>query len=452
MAAAALIGMQAGPTLAATPGDSSTSATSSTTAPASPDPSTTGPSSPDPSSTSPLGTPDLTLIKPPGSGEDTTLPLGTGVIGDFEAILTNSGADAPAATLTITLPAGLTVNEDFGVYRDDDYQDPESDEGGDQLDCTTVTATTVTCALGDVTTAANTLLDIPVEPTATAVIGDTGTFTVSALADSGLDSNPDDNSVSASVVYAGIAHLKVDLTATSTKVAVGSTTGVTVTVDNEGPQPAPAAIGIIGLDTDHFTFDGFTGKLLPIDDAPPASAAAAPAVALAKLHGTSAASVNSVATASDDSIPLLAWDIGTIDSGKSASAVATLKAVSLGTTHLLVGAISAAGDPACDEGGGSTGIPAVAAPSCDDEAFLTLHAIKAAPISSSPTTSPTTGASTTSGAAAAAGSGTSVTGIADTGAPVQQLGYYALLATSIGALLLLLGSVTYRRRPAPRHR
>jgi hypothetical protein len=364
---------------------------------------------PKPKAAAPI-VPDLVLALPPDSGEEGVLPLGPDEDGDFEAILTNTGAAAAASTLTITLPVGLTVDQEFGVYRDDQYLD-DDDDGGVQLDCTTVSASTITCVLGAVAGGANTLLDIPVTPTPAAVVGTVGRFTVGALADTGLDADPADNTVSASVLFAGIAHIKATLSSPTTRVVVGKSIKVTATISNAGPQPALNASGFVGLEATHFTITGFTGTQLGLES--PTVVRDAAAVHADQKVAAGAKKAPIVTTAG---VQIVLWDAGTIAAGRSISAVITLRAVSPGRDLLALLSGSDAEDPPCEDFGSEA--------ACQNTAELALTAI-AVPPKPSHSASPNSRGQQ----------------LADTGpARVGRLTIGSILTVLLGALLLAIGT------------
>lgn len=374
-----------------------------------------------------LALPDLRLSLP-FSGERETLPLGTGDDGDFEVILRNAGGGTPAATLTITLPAGLTVDNRAGVFRDDSYQN-ENDFGGDQLDCSAVTPTVVHCALGAVAAGVDTLLDIPVQATPAAKVGTTGTFTVSALSDDGLDQNPSDNSVHGTVLFAGTAHLVVTVTPTHSTVTVGKSAVLTAQVRNDGPNPALDALGAVILENGHFTITGFTGHRVDLPGLLTAnpSASSKPVLLAPVRRAFHRATFHRHATGAGASSALLArgtsfvlWDAGTIAPGKSVSATITVKALSFGKDRLAVLARSAAGDGACTVPNPSS--------QCDNLKIVNLRAVRAVTAPNGPTT------------------GRTGPVLAETGPSAQTapLILGGTLAIALGSALLLLT----RRRPA----
>jgi hypothetical protein len=378
-----------------------------------------------------LSIPGLRLTKPNGSGENRILPLGTGLDGDFEAIMTNSGGDAASATLTITLPAGLTIDRGFGVYRDDDYRSP-SDTGGHRLDCTTPQDNVVRCALGAVDAGANALLDIPVQAQKSAPVGEVGTFVVNALADSGLDRSPSDNTVRGSVRFTGTAHLVASLRPTRLKVVVGKTGKLVATVHNRGPNTALKALGLIALRNDRFSIVGFSGRQLALGGSSGMGM-------LARAHwGARSPGTSPTAAATPSGTPFVLWNVGTIAPGKSAKSTITLKAITKGSDELLLVAASVAGDPSCQS--------ETQTANCRAAVFAQLTAVKAAP---KPTKSPGPTHTTSPHAPSSHHSGPI---LADTGpTDAQSLTLFGTVSIVVGAALLVLGSARPLRVRTRRH-
>jgi hypothetical protein len=377
-----------------------------------------------------LSIPDLMLTKPNGSGESRILPLGSGVDADFEAILTNGGGDAPAATLTITLPAGLTVDRTLGVYRDDDYRGV-GDVGGHRLDCT-AKANVVSCALGAVDAGANALLDIPVLAQKSAPVGKVGTFVVNALADNGLERTPANNTVRGSVRYTGIAHLVSSFRPAKLSVVVGKKGKLVATVVNRGPNPALKALGLVALRNGRFSIVGFSGGQLSLG-------AAGGMGLLARAHwGARSHGTSPTAAATASGTPIVLWNVGTIAPGKSAKTTITLKALAKGSDDLLLIAASLAGDPACQSDTNPV--------NCKSAVFAHLTAVKAPPAPSKsvqPSQRPTPAAPSThhTGPILAA------TGPSD----AASLTVVGALAIVIGAGLVALGSARPIRARTRRH-
>jgi hypothetical protein len=283
----------------------------------------------------PLAMPDLTVTEPSGSGESRVVPLGTGVDADFQAILSNMGGIASAAALTMTLPVGMRIDRSFGIYRDDEYRSAV-DTGGVKLRCATVASHVVRCALGAVPTGTSALLDIPVQPTSKAPVGQTGTFAVTALANNRLEANRDDNTVHGSVQFTGAAHLVVSVMPHPLRATVGHASRLVVAIHNSGPDPAVRALALVEVRSAHFTIVRFSGK-----QQPPPSAGASPRWGSRWTSGTAAA----LASAGK---PSVVWKIGSIPSGRTVRAVVRLHARSAGQDELLVAAGSSAGDPPCE--------------------------------------------------------------------------------------------------------
>ena len=215
------------------------------------------------SNTVSLSGPDLGLSVPTDSGEDQILPLGTGQTGFYDAELTNPGADATGVTLTITVPKGLTIDTTADpVTRDDHWQ---TDDGADAapITCTTPSST-MTCVVGAVAHDADTLLEIPVTATPHGTPGAEVQLIMSVTPDAGVEANPADNTLTATIRLTGIAVLDFTLTPSAHRVQIGATIDITTSVRNDGPQPAEEAVALALTDTDTtFKIVGFTGNTAP---------------------------------------------------------------------------------------------------------------------------------------------------------------------------------------------
>jgi len=341
--------------------------------------------------------PDLSIALTPDSGEDQVGFLGTGQNLDFAVDVANLGFGSPDSTLTLSLPPGMQLGPD-GVARDAD---------GSSLVCAPA-AGTVSCDLGPLAGApADPTIVIDLTTAGQEPIGSTVTLTATVSANTGTDTDPSNNSVSAELTYTGIARLHFGLQPSARSVAVGASTTVTLRVSNAGPQPAPATLGLAILIGDNFTISNFTGSPLPTT----MSRAQLAQAQLLSATGPAAGSAPPVAPAAGGGSGVL-WFIGNLPAGSSASATLTLTAVKPGPARLAMLALSGAGDPGCT------------AADCPP-AELTLTAVRPSAPSSSP-------------AAPAAGGGDA---LASTGASVRP--------AETGGLLLLLGAglvVAGRRR------
>lgn len=289
----------------------------------------------------PLTHPDFVLSIPPNSGEDKAAFLGTGRTAGYGAALTNRGGPASAATLTLRLPTGLRLDIADGVERVD------FDKSGagtvTEVSCAHGGSAVVTCPIGAVAHGADILLLIPVTATATGKPGTYGTFHLSVKPTNEPDQKASDNALFGRVKFTGIAVLRLSLKASATKVPVGKSVKITVRVHNNGPQAAGETFGILLADTAHFRVTKFsTSKKVP---GPEYQIIAAPP----SIGG------------------IVAWNAGTIAAHHTATATLTLKAKSVGTTHVEFFGQSDAGDPGCDSESGP----------CGEDTTVTLHAIKA---------------------------------------------------------------------------
>ncbi len=356
-----------------------------------------------------LNAPDLAVTLTPGSGEDQVGFLGTGRDIDVAVDVENDGYGAPNSTLTIGLPVGMTLGRD-GVTRDTDDS---------ALTCRPGAGSTITCDLGPVgrgvvdPTLVIDLVTMPHPPVGTTV---PVTFSVAPNAGEGVDSNPADDQTSVRVLYTGSAALSTTITPASSKVALGQTTKVRLTIHNAGPQTAPETLAFAVVIGSQFEVTGFTGKSLPIDPNPGSASAAA----LRRAHLLTAPTLSPAAglpLASTAEGTELLWLVGDIPDGGSVSAVVSLKAQKLGQAQLGLLAISGAGDPNCPDF------------NCDPT-MVSVQVVKAAP-------------APTSSAPAPAGSGTA--GLANTGASSRPAAFGGLFLLA-GFAMLYAGRRPTRRR------
>lgn len=270
-----------------------------------------------------LNQPDIAVALTPGAGEEQLGFLGTGSDLAFVVDVANLGYGTPQTTIEVDLPVGTTLGAN-GVVRD---------AGGPPLTCTPDAgdAQHLLCDLGTVLHTTGTddpTIVIDVTTTAAAPIGAVAPITVSAMPNpgEGTDTDQTNNSVTARFQFSGSARLSYTVTAAKTKVALGSSTTVKLTVHNAGPQPANETIAFSVLAGQAFSITGFTGNTT----LPPsvANLAGAP-----KPAGT------------DEVL----WYVGTIPAGRSVSAVLTIKATKLGSSNVGLFAVSTATDPGCPD-------------------------------------------------------------------------------------------------------
>ena len=392
------------------------------------------------SNTVALRGPDLALSIPPNSGEDQILPLGTGQTGFYDAELTNAGADATGVTLTITVPTGLAIDTSADpVTRDDHWQ---TDDGADAapIACAPPSGHTMTCTVGAVAQGVDTLLEIPITATPAGAPGTEVQLIMKVAPDAGLEANPDDNTLTATIRLTGIAVLDFTLTPSAHRVHIGATVDITTSVRNDGPQPAEESVALALTDTDtSFKIVDFTGNTTP--PALPALAARA-AKHVAGLNreaaGRSAATtpgrLGTLGTPGASATPgtpgtSVIWFIGTIPAHSTAKATLKLKAVAAGTTQLAFLGGSDAGNPVCDN-------PASDTTACHQFTEITITAVSAAASTPPPTSSaPTTPVATPLG---------------NTGSPAGALLLAGLAAVALGAALTVAAG-RIRPRARPRH-
>lgn len=355
--------------------------------------------------------PDLAVTLTPDSGEDQVGFLGTGQTLDLLVDVANVGYGTPLSTLTITLPAGMTLGPD-GVSRDSD---------GSTLNCTSGIGNTGVCDLGQlVRGASDPTLHIELASAGNEPVGSTVPVTVAAAPNpgEGVDSNPANDSATVQVLYTGSARLSYTLTPASSKVAIGHTTTVKLTVHNSGPQPAPGTLAFAIVVGDRFTVTKFTGAMQPLPGTmtPGITTLSRQAHLLAPPKAGQGGGVTAAPTASGGTG--LLWFIGDIPVGGSVSAMLTVKATALGKAQVGLLAVSGAGDPNCTND------------KCEP-ATITLSAVAAA--------------AALPAAAATPGAAPVAPALANTGASTRP--------AAIGATLLVLGlALTFgaRRRFALR--
>jgi len=287
-----------------------------------------------------LGEPDLVASLPAWAGETGTLPLGTGNIGDFAVGVTNRGADSTGGTLTITLPAGLTVDLAAAVLRGEGSTPDALLFGGQPLTCSSAAAT-VTCAVGALAHSEHIVLDIPLKAVAGPAPESTGTFRAAVVPDDLPDSNPADNGISARFRFTGIAQLHVRAVPAEHRVRVGRSVTVRLSVTNNGPQPARQTIGVVlSGSAKHFAITSFSGRKLGAEGG----------------------------LLPDDPKRSAVWNIGTLASGHTITARLVLKARSKGKVRILFSGASVAGDPKC---------ATVASRGCQENSVVALTAVPA---------------------------------------------------------------------------
>ncbi|WP_157749194.1 DUF11 domain-containing protein [Jatrophihabitans sp. GAS493] len=168
-------------------------------------------------------TPDLKLSIPAGGGSSSALVQRGGAIADVSLQL--DGPSSYGATLTLTVQAGAAIYE--------------VDTNGDAATCTKA-ANVYTCTLG--TLHGSTDIDVGLQVAASAAIGATGSIHAVVAPVGGSDPKPADNTVNAPYEVVGNATLHQSVTPSSATVAVGSTTTLTATLRNDGPDPATNAV------------------------------------------------------------------------------------------------------------------------------------------------------------------------------------------------------------------
>jgi hypothetical protein len=346
--------------------------------------------------------PDIAVSYPPGSGQDSTLPLTLGGFGFLDILVDNAGAGAPPTTVFIDFPTALTLDGTSIFTLDAD------------VPCTAVTASPgrFGCDIGAVTAGDEIELGVPVTTTTAAVIGQTVSMTVSAQPTDTtiVDANQTNNSQTASIEFAASPRLVPTISASSKKVTVGDATSLTLSVRNDGEGSASVALAAAVLENKHFAITKFDGKELDLTDLSGISSSGG--ISALSLRHTLASQIRSttalssiltqVDAASEDGLdPSQAriWDLGELAPGQSMTAHLTVKAVSVGTARVGLLPLSMPDDPICandtsDEPG----------PECF--ATLSLQAVAVVPKVASTASSPelaNSGASTTTPTLLAAG-------------------------------------------------
>lgn len=367
-----------------------------------------------------------------------TLRLGTLGAGAIEALVTNNGTAATPATLELNLPPN-TVFEGAG-----------SADGSD-INCTTdpTNAQHVSCPLGTLGRGGSAIVDIDLSTSDNPPVGTAESATISAQVTGTVltDAHLADNSTVTTIDYIGAAHLSHRVTTPTTKITVGKTGTLTVTVTNDGPQAAPNTVGMIMLQNDDFAIVNFDGPQLPASLLDGASSGSGPGTAtvsgtaiaagsafarrdsaLRQLHAATmhrfAASGSPAPTAAASASPGVLWNIGSLAAGRSSTAHLTLKALKPGGMQIAVVALSDAGDPVCANA--PTGQALVTA-GCIQ--LVSLTAVAAPPPTQPGVSHPLSGPSvgTRSGGAT----------LANTGSP-------ATLPTVLGLAMVLIGAFALR--------
>lgn len=232
-------------------------------------------------------------------------PLGTGTPSGWGFSVTNIGFGAPPTTLRLTVPDGLDITA-VDMQRGTSPTVP--------LQCSRSTPGQLECALGSLAHGEIAGVEITFTASTSAIPGTTGNLIVTATPDEGVDQDPSNNTVTLPIRFTGSAHLTSRATTPTPTVTVGHSTVVTVTVHNNGPQPAHGTIAFVILDEfndlGHFQFTRFDGDTggSPID---PGN---------------------------------IEWIIGTLDPGKTATARLTVRAISVGSGNITIETESTASD------------------------------------------------------------------------------------------------------------
>ncbi len=466
-------------TTAATTTAATTTAATTTPATTTPAPTSTGErSAPGPQCPGVGSVLTPVVCIPTGSGEDQPAPVGTDGFLEFAGQVVNNGPAVSAATVVITLPKGLRLDDpsNEAVNRLEQWWDEDSDEDGTPLACTTSEdGSVVTCATGSIPAGANFLVLIDLDAQDNAVAGTSGKLTLALQSSPTLGTFPA-TSVQATVDFVGTAHLQVRLTPANASVTVGKSLTLTATIHNGGPNAAveAAAFGFVSSgrisDDQPFTItnsqpfpgqdSGSTGasasafllRSLPTRMAAAKRSSAKTAAGKMSAAKRSSAKTSSAKTsagkmsagrnvASDTSASFGFWPVGTIAVGATASVQVVVKAEYVGQVQLFFDATSA--DESCDE----------ETSDCENTATAALSAVAA--VTTTATTAPaTTVAATTStqsaSAVSATGSSPAAASLPNTGfRPAPWLGS-AGAAILLGVGLMVLGAP--RRRSCGRYR
>jgi hypothetical protein len=234
-------------------------------------------------------------------------PVGTGTFGGWDFSVRNIGFGAPPTTLRFTVPEGLDMTA-MDVQRETSPPVP--------LRCSPSTPGQLECALGTLAYREFVGVSITFAASASAIPATTASLAITATPDQGVDQDPSNNTITVPIRFTGLADLTSRVTTPTPKVTVGHSTVVTVTVHNNGPQPAHVTIAFVSLDLfndqfGHFQFTRFDGDTggAPLDSG------------------------------------FIEWIIGTLEPGKTATAHLTVRAISVGTGNITVDTESTAGDP-----------------------------------------------------------------------------------------------------------
>jgi hypothetical protein len=271
-----------------------------------------------------LELPEGDAATPPATN-DILLGTGQGTAEFFR--VSNNGYGEPPVTVSIELPPGLIVGADQGA---------QTNTG--PLNCTTPSPSRLLCPLGRITHSSPVELGIFYEASAAAIPGTTASISVTARADEGTEQAPDDNTANGSRVhFTGTAHLVLTMRPDATKITVGKTTRVTVTLKNEGPQRVDLAGVFLFIDrSDVLIVAGFDGNTTPPD--------------LGSFFASTATRLSADAQGPGDPEPdFVQWFITGLEPGTSVSAHLTLKAVHVGAARLGSKVFETAGDPACKD-------------------------------------------------------------------------------------------------------
>ncbi len=310
------------------------------------------------------------ICLPADSGEDRVAYLPAGSAIEFGAQVVNGGTTAADAKIVITLPATLRVFADDPPVRIDDwYPLDSSDDDGTDLRCTqSADFRTVVCDPGTLAPGANILIGIPLYAADNAPDGQRATFGVS-LQPSGTSAF-DPSSVSATVQFLGASHLQTTLTPNRLTVVVGRTGRIVAAVHNLGPS---AAVGTIGLAViapspgghSHFLI---TNSAIDVTDDPSVTATVLHRRALlAQQFLAAQRAARPTRSGSAHPSPVGFWPIGTIAAGATAHVPVVVQAVSIGTSELTFGALSATDPGNCNDDGTA----------CDEIAIAHLAAVAA---------------------------------------------------------------------------